>query len=199
MFVAGRQGPAEIPDRRRGGGDCAVDVCGDQCLRRSRLFVFGFCYMARGRILSGVGFPLIFVSITSASYEVSGPIKPLGLRPDFKRAVVLRAVPSDLARDRTLPSSVQYQGTLHPKTRYFVWQGSPLVEARQQTIAWSSSRCSCRRHSWPVRFLGADTSRAGVRCARTGSAQGQAGARRACQSLMDIQRELAKRRSERAK
>jgi DHA2 family multidrug resistance protein len=141
MFVAGRQGPAEIPDRHRGGGDCAVDVCGDQCLRRSRLFVFGFCYMARGRMLFGVGFPLIFVSITSASYEVSGPTKPLGLRPDLKRAVVLRAVPSDLARDRTLPSSVQYQGTLHPKTRYFVWQGSPLVEARQQTIAWSSSRC----------------------------------------------------------
>jgi DHA2 family multidrug resistance protein len=38
--------------------------------------------------------------------------------------------------DQALPSSVQYQDTLHRMTDYFVGQGSPLIEAQQQTIAW---------------------------------------------------------------
>jgi DHA2 family multidrug resistance protein len=38
--------------------------------------------------------------------------------------------------DQALPSSVQYQDTLHHMTNYFVGQGSPLIEAQQQTIAW---------------------------------------------------------------
>jgi DHA2 family multidrug resistance protein len=38
--------------------------------------------------------------------------------------------------DQALPSSVQYQDTLHQMTNYFVGQGSPLIEAQQQTIAW---------------------------------------------------------------
>src|SRR5271168_5395507 len=38
--------------------------------------------------------------------------------------------------DQALPSSVQYQDTLHQMTNDFVGQGSPLIEAQQQTIAW---------------------------------------------------------------
>jgi DHA2 family multidrug resistance protein len=38
--------------------------------------------------------------------------------------------------DQALPSSVQYQDTLHQMTNYFVGQGSSLIEAQQQTIAW---------------------------------------------------------------
>ena len=38
--------------------------------------------------------------------------------------------------EQALPSSVQYQDTLHRVTEYFVGQGSPLIEAQQQTIAW---------------------------------------------------------------
>jgi DHA2 family multidrug resistance protein len=38
--------------------------------------------------------------------------------------------------DQALPSSVQYQDTLHHMTNYFVGQGNPLIEAQQQAIAW---------------------------------------------------------------
>ena len=38
--------------------------------------------------------------------------------------------------DQALPSSVQYQHALHHMTNFFVGQGSPLIEAQQQTIAW---------------------------------------------------------------
>jgi DHA2 family multidrug resistance protein len=38
--------------------------------------------------------------------------------------------------DQALPSSVQYQDTLHHMTNYFAAQGSPLIQAQQQAIAW---------------------------------------------------------------
>jgi DHA2 family multidrug resistance protein len=38
--------------------------------------------------------------------------------------------------DQALPSSVQYQDTLHQMTNYFVGQGRPLIEAQQQAFAW---------------------------------------------------------------
>jgi DHA2 family multidrug resistance protein len=43
---------------------------------------------------------------------------------------------ADSWENKALPSSVQYQDTLHRMTNYFVGQGSPLIEAQQQTIAW---------------------------------------------------------------
>ncbi len=38
--------------------------------------------------------------------------------------------------DQALPSSVQYQDTLHQMTNYFVGQGSSLLQAQQQAFAW---------------------------------------------------------------
>jgi len=38
--------------------------------------------------------------------------------------------------DQALPSSAQYQDTLHQMTNYFAAQGSPLIDAKQQAIAW---------------------------------------------------------------
>jgi MFS transporter, DHA2 family, multidrug resistance protein len=35
-----------------------------------------------------------------------------------------------------IPSSVQYQDTLHQVTSYFVGQGSSLLQAQQQAIQW---------------------------------------------------------------
>ena len=112
----------------------------------------GFWFMARCRMLFGVGFPLIFVSITSASYDGIPPDKTgqasalinaarntggsigislinnvLGRREQFHQNMLV---------DQALPSSVQYQDTLHHMTNYFVGQGSPLIEAQRQTIAW---------------------------------------------------------------
>jgi len=38
--------------------------------------------------------------------------------------------------DTLIPSSVQYQDTLHQLTSYFVGQGSSLLQAQQQAIQW---------------------------------------------------------------
>jgi len=38
--------------------------------------------------------------------------------------------------DSAIPSSMQYQQTLHQVTNYFVAQGSSLIQAQQQAIAW---------------------------------------------------------------
>jgi len=35
-----------------------------------------------------------------------------------------------------IPSGIAYQDTLHRMTQYFVSQGSSLVQAQQQAIAW---------------------------------------------------------------
>jgi DHA2 family multidrug resistance protein len=112
----------------------------------------GFWFMARSRMLFGVGLPLVFVSITTASYDGIPPDKTgqaaalinaarntggsigislisnvLWRREQFHRARLV---------DLALPSSIQYQDTLHQMTNYFVGQGSPLIKAQQQTIAW---------------------------------------------------------------
>ena len=38
--------------------------------------------------------------------------------------------------ENVVPSSAQYQNTLHQVTNYFVAQGSSLAQAQQQAIAW---------------------------------------------------------------
>src|ERR1700719_4979933 len=112
----------------------------------------GFWFLARSRMLFGVGFPLIFVSITSASYDGIPPDKigqasalinaarntggPIGI--SLISYVLWRREQFHQTRlvDQALPSSAQYQDTLHQMTNYFVGQGSPLIEAQRQTIAW---------------------------------------------------------------
>jgi len=112
----------------------------------------GFWYMARCRMLFGVGFPLIFVSITAASYDGIPPDKTgqasalINAARNTGGSIGISLISNVLWRreqfhqtrlvDQALPSSVQYQDTLHQMTNYFVGQGSPLVEAQRQTIAW---------------------------------------------------------------
>jgi DHA2 family multidrug resistance protein len=38
--------------------------------------------------------------------------------------------------ENTIPSSISYQDALHQVTQYFVSQGSSLVQAKSQAIAW---------------------------------------------------------------
>jgi MFS transporter, DHA2 family, multidrug resistance protein len=112
----------------------------------------GFWYMARSRMLLGVGLPLIFVPIMTASYDgiaqsktdqasalinaarntggsigVSIVSNVLTHREQFHQSRLVESV---------LPSSVQYQGTLHQLTDYFVAQGNSLLQAQQQAIQW---------------------------------------------------------------
>jgi DHA2 family multidrug resistance protein len=112
----------------------------------------GFWYMARSRMLLGVGLPLIFVPIMAASYDgipqsktdqasalinaarntggsigVSIVSNVLTHREQFHQSRLVEGV---------LPSSVQYQDTLHRVTDYFVSQGNSLLQAQQQAIQW---------------------------------------------------------------
>jgi DHA2 family multidrug resistance protein len=112
----------------------------------------GFWYMARSRMLLGVGLPLIFIPIMTASYDgvaqsktdqasalinaarntggsigVSIVSNVLTHREQFHQSRLVESV---------LPSSVQYQDTLHRVTDYFVAQGNSLLQAHQQAIQW---------------------------------------------------------------
>jgi DHA2 family multidrug resistance protein len=112
----------------------------------------GFWFMARSRMLFGVGLPLVFVSITTASYDGIPPDKTgqaaalINMARNTGGSIGISLINNVLWRreqfhrnmlvDQALPSSVQYQDTLHQMTNYFVGQGSPLIEAQRQTIAW---------------------------------------------------------------
>jgi DHA2 family multidrug resistance protein len=112
----------------------------------------GFWYMAQSRMLLGVGLPLIFIPIMTASYDgipqsktdqasalinaarntggsigVSIISNVLTHREQFHQSRLVESV---------LPSSVQYQDTLHRLTDYFVAQGNSLLQAQQQAIQW---------------------------------------------------------------
>jgi DHA2 family multidrug resistance protein len=112
----------------------------------------GFWYMAQSRMLLGVGLPLIFIPIMTASYDgipqsktdqasalinaarntggsigVSIVSNVLTHREQFHQSRLVESV---------LPSSVQYQDTLHRLTDYFVAQGNSLLFAQQQATQW---------------------------------------------------------------
>jgi DHA2 family multidrug resistance protein len=112
----------------------------------------GFWYMAQSRMLLGVGLPLIFIPIMTASYDgipqsktdqasalinaarntggsigVSIISNVLTHREQFHQSRLVESL---------LPSSVQYQDTLHRMTDYFVAQGNSLLQAQQQATQW---------------------------------------------------------------
>jgi DHA2 family multidrug resistance protein len=112
----------------------------------------GFWFFAHSRMLLGVGLPLVFIPILAASYD--------GIPADKtdQASALLNAarntggsigisLASNVLWDReqfhqnmlvgqAIPSSVQYQETLHQVTNYFVAQGSLVWEAKRQAIQW---------------------------------------------------------------
>jgi DHA2 family multidrug resistance protein len=111
-----------------------------------------FWFFAHSRMLLGVGLPLIFVSITAASYYGIPPDKTdqasalINVARNTGGSLGIALVSNVLTHreqfhqsrlvENVIPSSVQYQDTLHQVTSYFVAQGSALAEAQQQAIAW---------------------------------------------------------------
>ena len=112
----------------------------------------GFWFFAHSRMLLGVGLPLVFLPIIAASYYGIPHSKT-----DQASAMMNAArnsggsigisLASNVLTDREqfhqsrlvghiIPSSVQYQHTLHQVTHYFVVQGNLLPEAQQQAIQW---------------------------------------------------------------
>ena len=112
----------------------------------------GFWFFARSRMLLGVGLPLIFIPITAASYDGIPPDKTdqasalINAARNTGGSIGISLVSNVLAHreqfhqsrlvEHAIPSSVQYQDTLHQVTNYFVAQGSSLLQAQQQAIAW---------------------------------------------------------------
>src|SRR5260221_3621466 len=112
----------------------------------------GFWYMARLRMLFGIGLPMIFVPIMTASFDGIHPSKT-----DQASALVNAArntgssisgsIVSNVLTHReqfhqsrlveqVIPSSPQYQDTLQHVTNYFTASGNSLAQAHDQAIQW---------------------------------------------------------------
>ena len=112
----------------------------------------GFWFMARSRMLLGVGLPLIFVPIMAASYDGIPQSKT-----DQASALIYAArntggsigvfIVSNVLTHReqfhqsrlgeqVIPSSAQYQDTLQQIMSFFTAHGSSLAQAHDQAIQW---------------------------------------------------------------
>jgi DHA2 family multidrug resistance protein len=111
-----------------------------------------FWFFARTRMVLGVGLPLIFIPIITASYD-GVPAN----RVDMASALINAArntggsigvsLASNVLNHReqfhhnrliehAIPSGQQYQDTLQQMTQYFLAQGSLPPEAHQQALSW---------------------------------------------------------------
>ena len=112
----------------------------------------GFWFLARSRMLTGIGLPLVFIPITTASFDGVPPGKTdqasalINAARNTGGSIGVSLVSNVLAHreqfhqsrlvEHAIPSSPQYQDTLHQVTNYFVAQGSSLAQAQQQAINW---------------------------------------------------------------
>ena len=151
----------------------------------------GFWFFATSRMTLGVGLPLIFIPIITASYDGIPPNKT-----DQASALINAArntggsmgvsLASNVLTDReqfhqarlvgdVIPSSPQYQNTLDQATQYFQAQGSSLAQAQHQAFvdrpAGADAGGLPRLHR---RVLGPDAARARRHSARAEPAQGEA-------------------------
>jgi MFS transporter, DHA2 family, multidrug resistance protein len=112
----------------------------------------GFWFFAISRMLLGFGFPFIFVPIMTAFYDGIPPDKAdqasalINAARNTGGSIGISVASNVLAHreqfhqnrlaEQVIPSSVQYQDTLHQATGYFAAQGSSLLQAQQQAFAW---------------------------------------------------------------
>jgi MFS transporter, DHA2 family, multidrug resistance protein len=112
----------------------------------------GFWYFASSRMLLGIGLPLIFLSIMAASYNGIPPDKTdqasalINAARNTGGSIGVSLAANVLAHreqfhqsrliEHMLPSSQQYQDTLHQVTNYFAAHGASLAQAQSQAVAW---------------------------------------------------------------
>jgi DHA2 family multidrug resistance protein len=112
----------------------------------------GFWFMARSRMLLGVGLPLIFVPIMAASYDGIPQSKTdqasalINAARNTGGSIGVSIVSNVLTHreqfhqsrlvEQVIPSSAQYQDTLQQITSFFTAHGSSLVQAHDQAIQW---------------------------------------------------------------
>jgi MFS transporter, DHA2 family, multidrug resistance protein len=118
----------------------------------------GFWFMARSRMLLGLGLPLIFVPIMTASYDGLPPSKTdqasalINAARNTGGSIGVSIVSNVLTHreqfhqnrlvEQVIPSSTQYQDTLQQITSYFTAHGSALgqAHAHDQAIQWIGSQ-----------------------------------------------------------
>jgi MFS transporter, DHA2 family, multidrug resistance protein len=112
----------------------------------------GFWFMARSRMLLGVGLPLIFVPIMAASYDGIQPSKTdqasalINAARNTGGSIGVSIVSNVLTHreqfhqsrlvEQVIPSNLQYQDTLQRITSFFAGHGSSLAQAHDQAIQW---------------------------------------------------------------
>jgi MFS transporter, DHA2 family, multidrug resistance protein len=112
----------------------------------------GFWFMARSRMLIGVGLPLIFVPIMAASYDGIPPSKTdqasalINAARNTGGSIGVSIVSNVLTHreqfhqsrlvEQVIPSSAQYQHALQQITGFFSAQGSSAAQAHGQAIQW---------------------------------------------------------------
>jgi MFS transporter, DHA2 family, multidrug resistance protein len=112
----------------------------------------GFWYMARLRMLFGIGLPMIFVPIMTASFDGIHPSKTdqasaiINAARNTGGSIGVSIVSNVLTHrqqfhqnrlvEQVIPSSTNYQDTLQHVTSYFTANGSSLAQAHDQAIQW---------------------------------------------------------------
>lgn len=131
-----------------GAAACAVSM-----YQMSRLSPdVGFWYLALTRMFLTVGIPLIFIPVTVAAYEgiphektdqassLINAARNIGGSIGISLANNVLAHREQFHQSRLVelanPAAPQYRDTLKQVTDYFVAQGSSLLQAQQQAIAW---------------------------------------------------------------
>src|SRR6201988_1868330 len=112
----------------------------------------GFWFMARSRMLFGLGVPLVFIPIVAASYDGLPPGKTdqasamLNAARNTGGSLGVSIVSNVLTHreqfhqnrliEQVVPSSSQYQDTLQQMTNFFTAHRSGLAQAHDQAIQW---------------------------------------------------------------
>jgi MFS transporter, DHA2 family, multidrug resistance protein len=150
MFVVGRVATRVQPRYLIVAG--AV-ICALSMYEMTNVYAdLGFWFMARSRMLLGVGLPLIFVPIMAASYDGIEPSKTdqasalINAARNTGGSIGVSIVSNVLAHraqfhqsrlvEQVIPSSTTYQDTLQQITNYFTAHGSSLAQAHDQAIQW---------------------------------------------------------------
>ncbi|WP_051379513.1 DHA2 family efflux MFS transporter permease subunit [Bradyrhizobium murdochi] len=150
MFVVGRLAAKVQPKYLIAAG--AV-VCALSMYAMTNVYAdIGFWFLARSRMLLGVGLPLIFVPIMAASYDGIQPSKTdqasalINAARNTGGSIGVSIVSNVLTHreqfhqsrlvEQVLPSNPQYQDTLQQVTSFFAGHGSSLAQAHDQAIQW---------------------------------------------------------------
>jgi DHA2 family multidrug resistance protein len=150
MFVVGRLTPKVQPKYLIVAG--AVIVAFSMYDMTNVYGDLGFWFMARLRMLYGVGLPLVFVPIMAASFDGIPPSLTdqasaiINAARNTGGSIGVSIVSNVLTHrqqfhqnrlvEQVIPSSTTYQDTLQQITNYFTAHGSSLALAHGQAIQW---------------------------------------------------------------